>query len=33
MFENQPKLWELKLNKDDIKVYVKKSGGSLYNSE
>lgn len=25
------KLWELKLNKEDVKVYVKKSGGSKYN--
>lgn len=31
--ENVAKLWELKLNKDDVKVYVKKSGGSIYNKE
>lgn len=28
--EEKAKLWELKLDKEDIKVYVKKSGGSRY---
>ncbi|TNV70780.1 hypothetical protein FGO68_gene9427 [Halteria grandinella] len=31
--EGNKKLWELKLNKEDIKVYVKKSGGSRFNKE
>jgi len=31
--EDKKKQWELKLNKEDIKVYVKKTGGSRFNLE
>ena len=31
--EQNEKTWDLKLNKTDIKVYIKKIGGSKYNKE
>jgi hypothetical protein len=29
--EDKKKQWELKLNKEDIKVYVKRTSGSRFN--
>lgn len=26
-------IWDMKLNKEDIKVYVKRNGGSRFNTE
>jgi hypothetical protein len=31
--EERKRNWDLKLNKEDIKVYIKKAGGSKYNKE
>jgi|APIni6443716594_1056825.scaffolds.fasta_scaffold7606665_1 hypothetical protein len=31
--EVNEKLWDLKLSKPDIKVFIKSSGGSKYNKE
>lgn len=31
--DDKKNLWDLKLNKEEIKVYVKKSGGSKFNSQ